>query len=232
MVRSIVLPAYNEGQYIAEMVRRTVRACERTVEPFEIIVVDNASKDDTAAVVERVAAADARVHLIRHDTNRLYAGSCLTGTRAARGDRIFILDSDGQHPPDDIWKFDKQLDDGFDLVFGWRRERAEGPQRLLMSRVLWMLAWWYTGFDLHDVNCGIRGFNRRYADALQIKYTVNLVNPELYVRGKLGGFRLGEVAVVQESRKAGVSSHELGRLWRIFQTVRRYLVALRRELRG
>ena len=232
MIRSVILPAYNESGYIAEMVRRTVEACERSADPFEVLVIDNASQDDTAAIVERLAAADGRIRLLRHDTNRLYAGSCLTGVRAARGDHIFILDSDGQHPPSDIWKFDAALASGFDLVFGWRHERAEGPPRLLMSRVLWILAWWYTGFNLHDVNCGIRGMSRRYADKLDIKHKVNLVNPELYVRARLGGFRMSEVAVVQESRKAGVSSHELGRLWRIYRTVTTYLKALRAELRS
>ncbi len=231
MKRSIILPAFNESGYIQEMVHRTIAACERAADPFEILVIDNASRDDTAAIVERMAAADPRVRLLRHETNRLYAGSCLTGVKASSGDRVFILDSDGQHPPVDIWKFDAKLDEGHDLVFGWRRQRAEGVQRLVMSRVLWTLAWWYTGFNLHDVNCGIRGFNRRYADALEIRHKVNLVNPELFVRARLGGFRMAEVEVAQEPRKAGVSSHELGRLWRIYKTVTTYLADLRRELR-
>jgi glycosyltransferase involved in cell wall biosynthesis len=231
MKRSIILPAYNESGYIAEMVRNTVLACEQSADPFEILAIDNASKDETAAIVERIAAADPRVRLLRHETNRLYAGSCLTGVRASTGDRIFILDSDGQHPPIDLWKFDAKLAEGCDLVFGWRRQRAEGVQRLVMSRVLWSLARFYTGFNHHDVNCGIRGFSRRYADALEIKYKVNLVNPELFVRARIGNFTMGEVEVVQEARKAGVSSHELGRLWRIFQAVTSYLAALRAELR-
>lgn len=226
------MPAYNESGYIATMVQATIQAGEQRPDPFEVIVIDNASTDDTAAIVERLAAADERVRLIRHPENRLYAGSCLTGTRAARGDRIFILDSDGQHPPADIWKFDAALDRGADLVFGWRRVRAEGPQRIAMSKVLWTLAWWYTGFHLHDVNCGIRGFSRRMADALDIRYRVNLVNPELFVRAHLAGLTMAEVEVVQEPRKAGVSSHELGRLWRIYTNVTTYLKSLRQELRA
>jgi dolichol-phosphate mannosyltransferase len=66
MLRSIVLPAYNEAGYIAEMVARTVRAGEERPEPFEVIVVDNASKDDTAAIVEKLAERDPRIRLIRH----------------------------------------------------------------------------------------------------------------------------------------------------------------------
>src|SRR5262249_10927482 len=106
MMRTIALPAYNEAAYIAEMVGRALRAGEMCSDPFEVIVVDNASTDNTAKIVEEIASRDARVQLISHPENRLYAASCYTATKAAKGDRIFILDSNGQHPPEDIWKFD------------------------------------------------------------------------------------------------------------------------------
>ena len=89
----------------------------------------------------------------------------------------------------------------------------------------------YLGFPFHDINCGIRGFNRAYADQLEIRHRVNLVNPELYVRAKQGGFRMGEAAVVQDMRKAGSSSHQFTRPWAIFRQVSSYLRSLRRELR-
>ncbi len=213
------------------MVRGSIQAGEMAPDPFEVIVVNNASTDDTASIVASIANNEQRVRLISHPENRLYAASCLTGTRAARGDRIFILDSDGQHSPADIWKFDAKLGEGYDIVFGWRRQREEAPMRLIMSRFLWSLSWWHIGFNLHDVNCGIRGFNRSFADQLNIRHRVNFVNPEFFVRAKLGGFRIGEVEVVQEKRKAGVSSHDLGRLWRIFRTVNAYLADLSQELK-
>lgn len=231
IIRTIILPAYNESGYIAQMIKRSIQAAEMRPDPFEVIVVNNASTDDTASIVEGIAAKAHRVRLISHPENRLYAASCLTGTKAAKGDRIFILDSDGQHPPEDIWKFDAKLEEGYDIVFGWRRQRQETLMRLVMSRFLWTLTWWHIGFNLHDVNCGIRGFNRSFAERLEIKHRVNFVNPEFFVRAKLGGFRIGEVEVFQEKRKAGVSSHELVRLWRIFSTVNAYLGELSRELK-
>ena len=230
MLRSIILPAYNESGYIAEMIRRSIEAGMLRSDPFEVIVVDDGSADHTAQIVQNAAAADSRVRLVAHPENQRYAASCLTGTTAAKGDRIFILDSDGQHPPQDIWKFDAKLDQGYDIVFGWRRQREETLLRLFMSRFLSTLAWWYIGFNLHDVNCGIRGFNRAYADKLEIKHQVNLVNPELFVRAKLGGFKVGEAEVIQEKRKAGISSHEFARLWHIFRTVNAYLSDLSHEV--
>jgi glycosyltransferase involved in cell wall biosynthesis len=231
MIRTVGLPAYNEAGYIGQMVERTLRAGEMRTDPFEVVVVNNASTDRTAAIVEDIARGEPRVRLISHSENRLYAASCSTVTKAAKGDRIFILDSDGQHPPEDIWRFDAKLDEGYDIVFGWRTQRDEPFTRLVMSRFLWWLTHYYIGFDLHDINCGIRGFSRAYADRLEIRHRVNFVNPELFVRARQFGFRIGEVAVVQERRKAGVSSHEFGRLWHIFRTVRAYLVDLSRERR-
>lgn len=232
ILRSFVLPAYNESGYIAEMLARTLAAGEMRPDPFEVIVVDNASTDDTAAIVAEIAATDPRVRLHRHPVNRLYAASCLTGTRAARGDRIFILDSDGQHSPSDIWPFDAKLEAGYDVVFGWRQKRHETLQRILLSKVLLGLTRAYIGFPLHDINCGIRGFDRAYAEQLDIHHWLNLVNPELYVRARTGGFRIGEVAVIQEKRKAGSSSQEFSRAWTVFRAVNAYLIALRRELRN
>jgi glycosyltransferase involved in cell wall biosynthesis len=231
LLRSIVLPSYNESGYIAEMVARTLTAGEMRPDPFEVIIVDNASTDDTAAIVAEIAEADPRVRLLRHPENRLYAASCLTGTRAARGERIFVLDSDGQHSPRDIWSFDAKLDEGYDLVFGWRQERHETRQRILLSKVLLSLTRAYTGFPFHDINCGIRGYTRAYAEQLEIRHFLNLINPELYVRARSGGFRMGEVPVIQEKRKAGSSSQEFSRAWIVFRQVNGYLRALRRELR-
>ena len=102
-----------------------------------------------------------------------------------------------------------------------------------MSKFLWLLARVMVGFELHDVNCGLRGFVGAYADALEIKYPVNFVNPELLIRAREGGFRIGEAQVVQQPRRAGSSSHEFSpsRLARIFVTVTRYLLELRGEQR-
>ena len=230
--RTIVLPAYNEQGFIEEMVRQCVAVFEQRPDSFEVIVVDNASTDETAAIVERVAAADPRVLLIKHPENRLYAGSCRSGAAAARGDRVFIMDSDGQHRPEDIWTFDAALDKGFDLVFGVRIQRAEPTTRLAMSRMLWLMTKLAIGFDLRDVNCGMRAMSGRYLDGLHIDHSVNFVNPELFVRAKQRGLRIGEVEVVQHARETGVSSHDLSRLSKIFRTVAAYLLALRRELRA
>lgn len=230
VLRTVVLPAYNESEFIEEMIAWTVAAMETKPDTFEIIVVDNASTDSMRDVVEKLADDDPRIRLIVHDSNKLYAGSVLSGTKAARGSRIFVLDSDGQHDPNDVWKFDAALDAGASIAFGWRRTRGEPRLRLLMSKVLLVLARLTIGYKLHDVNCGIRGFTAEYGAALDIRHRVNLVNPELYVRAVRGEFAVGEVEVEQQGRKGGISSHNFSKLPTMFLDITRYLIRLRRGL--
>jgi glycosyltransferase involved in cell wall biosynthesis len=232
VMRSVVLPAYNEEAYIEEMVSRCVKAMERSSDPFEIIVVDNCSVDSTASIVDRIHERDPRVRVVRHEVNRLYAGSCHTGTNESTGERIFILDSDGQIDPEEIWKFDAALAEGNDIVFGRRVDRGDSKQRLLVSKVFWLHARLLIDFRLHDVNTGIRGMNRAFADRLQMKHRVNLANPEMYVQARLGGFRIGEVNISQHERQAGVSSHQFTRLWTIEKTVVAHLLDLRKDMKA
>ena len=230
--RSVVLPAYNEEGYIAEMVGRCVRVMEKHEDPFEIIVVDNCSTDSTAAIVDRLHQDDSRIRVIRHETNKLYAGSCQTGADNATGDRIFILDSDGQIDPEEIWKFDAGLDEGNDIVFGRRVERGDPRARLLVSKIFWLHARILIGYQLHDVNTGIRAMNRRFAEYLHLEHRINLANPEMYVQAKIGNFRIGEVSIRQHERQAGVSSHQFAKLWDIETTVAKHLWSLRKTLKA
>ncbi len=230
--RSIVLPAYNESEHIATMVADCLEAAGAHPEPFEVLVVDDGSTDDTAEIVARLSKDDDRVRLVRQPENGRYAAACLAGTQAAQGERVFVIDSDGQHDPRDLWAFDAVLDRGVDLVLGWRQQRSEPLFRLALSRVFRLMAWWYLGFNQHDVNTGIRAFSRPYADRLEIRYRLNYVNPELFVRARLGGFSVGEAPTVQRPRQGGETSHDFSRLGRIFSEIHRYLRGLSGELKA
>lgn len=230
--RSVVLPAYNEQEYISEMVDRCVKALEKRPGSFEVIVIDNCSTDRTADIVDEIHSHDERVRVIRHDVNKLYAGSCQTGARNSEGERVFILDSDGQIDPEEIWNFDAELDKGKDVVFGRRVERDDPKMRLLVSKIFWLHARVLIDYELADVNTGIRGMTREFAQSLELKYRVNMANPEMYVRAKLGNFKIGQASIRQHERQGGVSSHQFAKLWDIEKTVAKYLWSLRKELKS
>jgi dolichol-phosphate mannosyltransferase len=229
---SLVLPAYNEQANIAAVLAESVRALEALGRPWEVLVIDNHSADDTAGVVARFARAEPRVRLIRHERNRLYAGSCRTGMREARGRYVAIMDSDGQFTAADLPRFLSRLEGGANLVFGWRRRRRDPLGRKLVSWVFNALGRLWLGFPLHDLNVGLRMFDRRFLAVAEVRHALNMANPELYVRARRAGLVLGEVEVRHFERRGGKTSHDLRRLVALFCNVNRYFRALRAELRS
>jgi glycosyltransferase involved in cell wall biosynthesis len=229
---SLVLPAYNEQDNIALVLADSVRALEALGRPWEVLVIDNHSGDDTAGVVARFAHGEPRVRLIRHECNRLYSGSCKTGMQQARGRYVAIMDSDGQFTAADLPRFLARLEGGANLVFGWRRRRRDPLGRKLISVVFNMLGRLWLGFELHDLNVGLRMFDRRFLAVADVRHAMNLANPELYVRARRAGLVLAEVEVQHFERTRGQTSHDLRRLVALFRHVNRYFRALRRELKA
>lgn len=228
---TLALPVYNEEANIATVLKQCEETLSALSQPWEILVVDNASSDRTAQQVRHYAANRPAIRLISHETNRLYSGSCATVLDHAQGEYIAIMDSDGQMDPGDLPAFLNRLHQGEDIVFGWRKDRRDPAARLLISKVFNLLAFWRIGYPLHDLNCGLRMFNRRYAKAARIRHRINMANPELYVRAVEHGLRIGELPVRHYAREKGQTSHNLLRLGRLFREVDAYLKALQKDLR-
>ncbi len=228
--RSVVLPVYNEGETIA----LTIRAVEREIAEWpdvEIIICDNASTDNTVEVVDGLAAKDRRIRLLPADKNRLYAWNVDRGIKAATGDRIFVLDGDGQFPPSVFHDLDAELAAGAGLVLGHRTARVGGPVRIVASYTYLILCRLYIGFDLRDINAGARGLSRDFANVVDVKYLQMMVNPELFAAARSKGFPIREVSVGHEHRVAGTTSHVFSKPWELVAQAVRYFSFLRRTYR-
>ncbi len=228
---TLALPAYNEESNIRGVLDDSVQSLENLGRSWEIIVIDNHSSDNTAQVVENYARQEPRVRLVRHESNRLYSGSCATAMREARGRYLAIMDSDGQFVAADLPKFIQKLESGANFVLGWRRQRNDPFSRIVISGVFNLMGKWMLGFPLHDLNCGIRMFDRTFLQAAEIKHRINMANPELYVRGRIAGCRMDEVEIQHFERFGGVTSHNFRKLLQIFATVYRYFSSLRADLK-
>lgn len=229
---TIALPAYNESENISSVLIDTVSHLESLGQTWEILVIDNHSSDNTSELARSFAMTEPRVRVIRHEQNRLYSGSCMTAIREANGERIAIMDSDGQVSAVDLPRFLEKLDQGSNLVFGWRRERHDPRSRLLMSSVFNYLGRRYLGFPFHDLNCGFRVFDRAFAEVADIRHEINLANPELFVRAQIADLILDEVEVTHWPREGGETSHDLRRSWRLFREVTGYLADLGAEMKS
>jgi len=228
---SLALPTYNERDNIIGVLQASVASLDSLKRSWEIVVIDNHSSDDTVQRVrEFIESNDYPVRLIVHDSNRLYSGSCRTAIKEADGKYIAIMDADGQCNAGDIPRFIERIEAGADLVFGWRVKRNDPVTRSLISRVFNLLGRLWFGFPFHDLNCGFRMFDRRFAEIAEIKYEINMSNPELYVRASNHHLKMDEVEVHHYERRGGTTSHNLKKLFNIFIDVNRYFAFLRREL--
>jgi glycosyltransferase involved in cell wall biosynthesis len=229
---SLALPCYNEAENIVSVMQASIQELEKIGRPWELIVIDNHSSDRTPAVVQEFMRTEFRVRLIVHPENRLYSGSCATAVREARGELVAIMDSDGQFSAVDLPQMIVKLAAGANLVIGWRKERHDPVSRKVMSAVFNALGKYWLGFPLHDLNCGIRMFDRRFADVCEIRHRINLVNPEMYVRAYNSGLKLDEVVITHAERTKGQTSHDFKKTYQIFRTVNAYFRTLKAEKTG
>lgn len=228
---TLALPAYNEESNILKVLNDSISSLN-SIEPlWEIIVIDNNSNDKTASIVTKFAANEPRISIISHRENLLYSGSCITALNNAKGDYVAIMDSDGQFVASDIPRFFKKLKAGANFVNGWRRKRKDPISRLIASTIFNIMGRFWLRFPLHDLNCGIRMFDRKFIKVAKIEHKINMVNPEFYVRAKLAGLNIDEVEIKHQERLGGKTSHNFSKSLELFLLVNRYMKSLHNELK-
>ncbi|MGH7686284.1 MAG: glycosyltransferase family 2 protein [Candidatus Dormibacteria bacterium] len=198
---SAVLPAYNEEAVIAATVRQThaVLASLELAE-FEVLVVDDGSRDGTRAECERVASELGGVRVLTHDTNQGYGSALRTGFDAATCDAVFLMDSDGQFDPAQLGLL---LDhwDGNTVVCGYRAHRSDPFPRRAYNRAFFAIVDARFGHTVRDVNCGFKLFPRAVGTGLTSEGA--LISTELLVRARDNGYRFADVAVSHAPRLTG-----------------------------
>jgi glycosyltransferase involved in cell wall biosynthesis len=206
---SIIVPVLDEAESLPQLVRELNRFAEVHAHELEIIVVDDGSRDGTWPVVCQLAADDRRVSGIRFRRNFGKAAALSAGFHAAQGERIVTIDGDLQDDPAEIAALLAKLDEGYDVVSGWKRERHDPWQKVLPSRVFNWLASWLTGVHLHDHNCGLKAFRREVMHEIRLYGELHRFVPVL---AAAKGFRTAEVVVKHRPRKYGRSKYGVSRL--------------------
>ena len=232
---TLALLAYNEAETIETTVREAAAEMARhfAADDWEVLIINDGSRDETGAICEKIARELAGVRVYHHDPNRGYVEATLSALRESRGDYVCIFDGDGQHTAADVPRFVARLDAGYDVVFGWKKERYDHPARLVLSRGLRLAARYFLHSRLHDINGGCRGFRRAHAEKLSvIKHRINFIGPELYTRARLSDLKIAEIVVRHFPREGGESSHKWGKIPHEIRDVLVYLRALRGELKA
>jgi glycosyltransferase involved in cell wall biosynthesis len=199
---SIVLPALDEEANIARAIAEATAAAERLFEDHEIIVVDDGSRDGTAALARAAADRDPRVRVISHGKNQGYGSALRTGFLACRLDFVFFTDADLQF---DVGEIARLLPFAglVDVVAGYRLNRQDPLHRRLMAGCWNLLVRLLFHIPVRDVNCAFKLFDRRVLQDMEIDSDGYLVNAELMVKLSRGGASVVEVGVHHRPRIAG-----------------------------
>jgi glycosyltransferase involved in cell wall biosynthesis len=201
---SLVLPAYNEADNIEPMVAEAVPALEAVADDYEIIVVDDGSSDETAAVTRRVSAQNPRVRLVQHEVNRGFGAAVFSGFTSAQKDWIFYTDADRQFVLSELERFVPYMDEA-DLIAGYRAPRRDPFLRVFYGKGWSALCTLLFGYTVRDVDCGFKLFRREIIEELapQIESRGATFSIEWLARAKRAGYRFQELPVTHRPRVAG-----------------------------
>jgi glycosyltransferase involved in cell wall biosynthesis len=207
---SVVIPLFNESESLPTLHAELDQVfAANKYGPVEFIVVDDGSRDRSWAVVQRLARDDPRVRGIRFRRNFGKAAALTAGFQAARGHIVFTLDGDLQDDPAAIPRFLEKLDQGHDVVSGWKRRRHDPWYKVYPSRVFnWMVST-LTGCSLHDHSSGFKLYRSEVLAEVGIYGELHRFVPVL---AHAKGFRVGEIEVNHRARKFGSSKYGVARL--------------------
>jgi len=209
---SVVVPLKDEEASIPILVERIIAVARASALSLaDIVVVDDGSTDRTWAKVEALAESHSELTALRLRRNFGKATALMIGVGAATGDVVVTMDGDLQDSPAEIANLLARLDEGFDVVSGWKRERHDPWHKVLPSRVFNWLVSWMMGVPLHDHNCGLKAYRREVMHEIRLYGELHRFVPVL---AAAKGFRIGEVAVTHRPRKFGRSKYGVSRLFK------------------
>lgn len=215
---SLVIPAFNEAAGIGDALAEAHVSLTDLGYDFEIIVVDDGSKDETAAIVSELANSYPEIRLITHSENLGYGASLRTGFQAARYELVAFTDSDGQFYLDDIADL-VDLTQRHPIAVGWRVNRKDPWRRRFLSRGYNLLARTFLGTGVRDVDCALKVFRREVLAYLLPESTGFFVNTEMLCRARQYGWSIAEIGVRHRPRRHGVSKVSLIEVPKTFSTL-------------
>jgi glycosyltransferase involved in cell wall biosynthesis len=213
MELSIVVPVFNEEENIEPLIGEIRGALAPSVKSYELITIDDGSTDATFAILRRLHRCDPALHVIRLKRNFGQTAALAAGLAYASGDVVVLIDGDGQNDPADIPALLAKLEEGNDLVAGWRHDRKDPFfTRRLPSMIANRLISWATKVKLHDYGCTLKVMRKEIAKGLRLYGEMHRFIPAIaYERGA----RVAELRVNHRPRLRGVSKYGISRTLRV-----------------
>lgn len=199
---TLVLPAHNEAANIEYVVRQALAVLATYFDDFEIIVVDDGSRDETGEILDRLATEDSRVRVVHHARNRGYGGALRSGFEASHGDLVMFMDSDRQFDITDIARL-LPFVDSHDIVAGFRMMRQDHLHRRVFAETFNLAVRVLFGVHLRDIDCAFKIFRGDLIRSLDLTSPGALINAEIQAKARRQGARVQQVGVRHFPRVAG-----------------------------
>ena len=224
---SAVMPAFNEEANLEQSVGRMASALADQARSFEVIVVDDGSRDGTAAVLERLKVIHPSLRVVRHPVNHGYGAALRSGFSAARYPWVFLMDADNQFDPADVVVLLAAAGDA-DIVAGYRKQRRDPLPRRLNAWAFFTLVTILFGRLARDVNCAFKLIRRDLLAGMELHSEGALINTEVFVLARQLHARVVEVPIQHYARTSG---HQTGANLRVVARAFSELLAFKAEMR-
>lgn len=202
---SVVLPAHNEVNNLPSVVRRSLDVLPQLVEDFQIVIVDDGSRDGTSELADRLAREHPQITVVHHPRNRGYGAALTSGFEVATGDYIMFMDSDQQFDIADLTYLAPFIRD-YDFVAGYRIDRKDARYRLIYAAIFNLAVRILFGVRLHDVDCAFKVFRADLIRSIDLSSPGALINTEILAKAARAGATYVEVGVNHYPRPSGESS--------------------------
>lgn len=210
---SVCVPFYNEEESIAPMHQALVSALGPLGIDFEMVFVDDGSRDRTLEIAVEIAQQDPRVRVVKFRRNYGQTPAMAAGIEAARGDIIVTMDGDLQNDPRDIPLFLEKMDEGYDIVVGWRHNRQDKMvSRKIPSRIANRLIAKATGVHIRDNGCSLKAYRAQLIKRIPLYSEMHRFIPAV---ANIAGPRIAEIKVRHHARKFGKSKYGLSRVYKV-----------------
>ncbi len=210
---SIVIPVLDEAPNLPELLSRIQDVVKTLTDHYEIIVVDDGSTDGSFEVLTKLREDDRSIKAIQLRCPHGKAAALATGLKEAMGDRIIMMDGDLQDQPEEIPKLLAKLDEGYDLICGWRVTRHDPWLKVVASKIFNLVTRYLTGVKIHDANCGLKACRGEVIEGLGLHGELHRYIPVL---AQWKGFKVAELAVDHQPRRHGMSKYGSERFLRGF----------------
>lgn len=203
---SLFFPAYNEEGNAKETILKAKKVLLKTAKKWEIIVVNDGSKDKTREIVESLSNEDERIRVINHDINKGYGGAFKSGLYNAKYNWITFTDIDGQFDFSEIDKFiEKQKETNADLVIGYYKKRQVSKFKILTSKLWEFVVYMLFGLHVKDIDCGFKLISKKVIDKISKLESERgaFISSEFLIKAKRAGFKIAEIPVTHYPRLQG-----------------------------